>query len=97
MYCAEPAFGTCSRCVQTKQESAVTIARIRCGDESAGGNGAEAERVLINASIGQRRELECAAEISTAAGRVAVRVIRTDEELMIVRSVCRALELATAT
>jgi acetate kinase len=27
--------------------------------------------------------------ISTAAGRVAVRVIHTDEELMIARSVCR--------
>jgi len=35
--------------------------------------------------------------ISTAAGRVAMRVIHTDEELMIARSVCRALGLATAT
>jgi hypothetical protein len=34
--------------------------------------------------------------ISTAAGRVAVRVIRTDEELMIARPVCRALELGMA-
>ncbi len=32
--------------------------------------------------------------ISAAAGRVAVRVIHTDEELMIARSVCRALGLA---
>ena len=31
--------------------------------------------------------------ISAAASRVAVRVIRTDEELMIARSVCRALGL----
>jgi len=34
--------------------------------------------------------------ISTAVDRVAVRVIRTDEELMIARSVCRALELGKA-
>jgi acetate kinase len=31
--------------------------------------------------------------ISTAAGRVAVRVIRTDEELMIARTVCSVLDL----
>jgi acetate kinase len=31
--------------------------------------------------------------ISAAAGRVAVRVIRTDEEQMIARSVCRTLGL----
>ena len=31
--------------------------------------------------------------ISPEAGRVTVRVIRTDEELMIARSVCRVLEL----
>ena len=34
--------------------------------------------------------------ISTDAGRVAVRVIRTDEELMIARSVCRVLGLGMA-
>ena len=34
--------------------------------------------------------------ISTNASRVAVRVIRTDEERMIARSVCRVLGLATA-
>jgi acetate kinase len=33
--------------------------------------------------------------ISTVASRVAVRVIHTDEELMIARSVCRTLGLAT--
>ena len=33
------------------------------------------------------------AVISSAASRVSVRVIRTDEELMIARSVCRVLEL----
>ena len=31
--------------------------------------------------------------ISAAAGRVAVRVIRTDEEQMIARTVCRVLGL----
>jgi acetate kinase len=34
--------------------------------------------------------------ISSAASRVAVRVIRTDEELMIARSVCRILNLGMA-
>ena len=34
--------------------------------------------------------------ISAGAGRVCVRVIRTDEELMIARSVCRALGLGLA-
>ena len=34
--------------------------------------------------------------ISTDASRATVRVIRTDEELMIARSVCRGLGLATA-
>jgi acetate kinase len=34
--------------------------------------------------------------ISAAAGRVAVRVIRTDEEQVIARSVCRVLELGMA-
>jgi acetate kinase len=37
------------------------------------------------------RNAENAPLISTDAGRVAVRVIRTDEELMIARSVCRIL------
>jgi acetate kinase len=31
--------------------------------------------------------------ISAAAGRVAVRVIRTDEEQMIAETVCRVLDL----
>ena len=35
-------------------------------------------------------------EISTAASRVAVRVIRTDEQQMIARSVCSALGLGMA-
>jgi acetate kinase len=34
--------------------------------------------------------------ISTAASRVAVRVIRTDEELMIAKTVCRVLDLGMA-
>jgi acetate kinase len=43
------------------------------------------------------RNAENAAVISTDASPVAVRVIRTDEELMIARSVCRVLGLATTT
>ena len=39
---------------------------------------------------------ENAAVISKLGGRVTVRVIRTDEELMIARSVCRALEPGNA-
>ncbi len=35
--------------------------------------------------------------ISTDAGRVAVRVIPTDEELMIATSVCRVLGLGSST
>ncbi len=42
------------------------------------------------------RNAENAALISMDASRVAVRVIRTDEELMIARSVCRVLGLAPA-
>ena len=35
--------------------------------------------------------------ISSDAGRVKVRVIRTDEELMIARSVCRVLDTRLGT
>ena len=41
----------------------------------------------------EERNLANAGLISGPAGRVAVRVIRTDEELMIARAVCRALGL----
>ena len=46
--------------------------------------------------LNETHTAENAAVISKDAGRVAVLVIRTDEELMIARSVCRALELGMA-
>jgi hypothetical protein len=46
--------------------------------------------------LNETHTAENAAVISKAAGRVAMLVIRTDEELMIARSVCRALELGMA-
>jgi acetate kinase len=52
---------------------------------------------FLGIELNETRNGENAPLISTAAGRVAVRVIRTDEELMIARSVCRVLGLATAT
>ena len=48
--------------------------------------------IELNAS----RNAENAAVISTDASRAMVRVIRTDEELMIARSVCRVLGLGVA-
>jgi acetate kinase len=47
---------------------------------------------FLGIELNETRNAENAAVISTDAGRVAVRVIRTDEELMIARSVCRILE-----
>jgi acetate kinase len=41
----------------------------------------------------EARNAENAAVISADNARVTVRVIRTDEELMIARSVCRILKL----
>jgi acetate kinase len=43
--------------------------------------------------LNEARNTENASLISTDGGRVAVRVIRTDEELMIARSVSRVLGL----
>jgi len=71
----------------------------------AGGIGENAP--LVRARIGQglsflgielneRRNAETAGVISTDASRVAVRVIRTDEERMIARSVCYVLALGMA-
>jgi acetate kinase len=48
---------------------------------------------FLGIELDQTRNAENAEVISTAAGRVAVRVIRTDEELMIARSVIRVLRL----
>lgn len=48
---------------------------------------------FLGIELNQARNAENAAVISSDAGRVAVRVIRTDEELMIVRAVCRVVGL----
>jgi acetate kinase len=48
---------------------------------------------FLSVELDEARNSENAPLISTAAGRVAVRVIRTDEELMIARSVARVLKL----
>ena len=45
----------------------------------------------------ESRNAETSGMISTDVSRVAVRVIRTDEELMIARSVCRVLNLDAQT
>ncbi len=52
---------------------------------------------FLGIELNEARNGENAALISAGAGRVAVRVIRTDEELMIARSVCRVLGLGTHT
>jgi acetate kinase len=44
---------------------------------------------FLGIELNEARNAENAAVISAKGGRVAVRVIRTDEELMIARSVCR--------
>ncbi len=46
---------------------------------------------FLGIELDPARNAKNAAVISTVAGRVTVRVIRTDEELMIARSVCRIL------
>ena len=50
---------------------------------------------FLGIELNEARNAENAAVISSDAGRVVVRVIRTDEELMIARSVCRILGLAS--
>jgi acetate kinase len=49
---------------------------------------------FLGIELNEARNAENAAVISADAGRATVRVIRTDEELMIARSVCRVLGLA---
>src|ERR1039458_1627977 len=49
---------------------------------------------FLGIELNESRNKETAGIISTDASRVTVRSIRTDEELMIARSVCRALGLA---
>ena len=48
---------------------------------------------FLGIELNESRNAESAGRISTDASRVMVRVIRTDEELMIARSVCRVLGL----
>lgn len=50
---------------------------------------------FLGIKLSQERNKESESIISADAGRVTVRVIRTDEELMIARSVCHALELGS--
>jgi acetate kinase len=47
---------------------------------------------FLGIELSESRNAETAAVISTQASRATVRVIRTDEELMIARSVVRILE-----
>jgi acetate kinase len=48
---------------------------------------------FLGVELDRARNAKNAAIISTSTGRVTVRVIRTDEELMIARSVTRILQL----
>jgi acetate kinase len=50
---------------------------------------------FLGIELNQARNADNAAVISANGSRVAVRVIRTDEELMIARSVCRILKPGT--
>jgi acetate kinase len=50
---------------------------------------------FLGIELNQKRNAKNAALISPAAGRVKVRVIHTDEELMIARSVIRVLDLGS--
>jgi acetate kinase len=70
----------------------------------AGGIGENAPQVraricdglgFLGIELSESRNAETAGMISTDASRVAVRVIRTDEDLMIARSVCRILKTDT--
>ena len=51
---------------------------------------------FLGIELNESRNAESAGVISIDASRVAVRVIHTDEELMIARSVCRTLGLSVA-
>ncbi|MGL5018741.1 MAG: acetate/propionate family kinase [Luteolibacter sp.] len=50
---------------------------------------------FLGIELNEARNSKNASLISTDGGRVAVRVIRTDEEMMIARSACRTLGIAT--
>jgi acetate kinase len=49
---------------------------------------------FLGIELDKKRNVANEGGISTAASRVPVRVIRTDEELMIARSVCRVLKVS---
>ena len=51
---------------------------------------------FLGIELNETRNAETAGVISTDASRATVRVIRTDEELMIARSVCRVLGFGLA-
>ena len=51
---------------------------------------------VLGIELSESRNVETAGVISTDASRATVRVIRTDEDLMIARSVCRILGLGMA-
>jgi acetate kinase len=51
---------------------------------------------FLGIDLDEKRNTATDGVISTASSRVTVRVIRTDEELMIARSVCRLLGLGRA-
>ena len=51
---------------------------------------------FLGIALDEKQNVANAGVISAAAGRAAVRVMRTDEELMIARSVCRVLGFGTA-
>ena len=51
---------------------------------------------FLGIELNETRNAETAGVISTDASRATVRVIRTDEELMIARSVCRVLGFGMA-
>jgi acetate kinase len=51
---------------------------------------------FLGIELHEARNAEASGVISTDASRAKVRVIRTDEELMIARSVCRVLKLGVS-
>ncbi len=52
---------------------------------------------FLGIELNENRNAENAALISASAGQTAVRVIATDEEQMIARSVCRVLDVTSTT
>ncbi|HEY5118583.1 MAG TPA: acetate/propionate family kinase [Anaerolineales bacterium] len=94
-------------CYQVKKWIGAFAAAL-CGLDTlvfAGGIGENAPTVrariceglgFLGIALEEKQNAANAGVISAAAGRVAVRVMRTDEELMIARSVCRVLGFGAA-